>query len=86
MGLFSGGNKSERHETPCPKGTTPRNRMGWGSDKPRVVKETRPKMHGTRAERRLASGTGGLIKQDATRVRVRSERVRRTAASTRWRD
>lgn len=74
MGLFNFGSKDEHHETPCERGTSPRNRMGWGSDKPRVVKETRPTMHGSRNEQRLMSGTGGLIKWNASRVKVTGEK------------
>lgn len=74
MGFFSGGSKNERHDTPCPKGTTPRNRMGWGNDKPRKLDGKQLKMHGSRGERRLASGKGGLIKQDATRWKVTGEK------------
>lgn len=77
MGLF--GSKNEHHETPCKGGgfgwpQNKKNPMGWGSDKPRTVRETRPKMHGSRAERRLMSGNGGLIKQNATRVKVTGEK------------
>jgi len=73
MGWFSGGNKNEHHETPCDRGTSKHNRMGWGSDKPRAITDTRPTMHGSRAERRLMGGAGALIKQDASRVRVTGE-------------
>jgi hypothetical protein len=80
MGLF-GGSKNEHHETPCKPGgfgwpANQKNPMGWGNDKPRAVKETRPTMHGSRAERRLASGTGGLIKQSGKRVKVTGEKPR----------
>lgn len=58
-----------------PKG--PRNPMGWGNDDSRVIKREGqkpqdaghlPRMHGSRAEWNLMSGTGALIKLDATRV------------------
>ena len=55
-----------------PKG--PRNPMGWGNDDPRRIRETRPAMHGSRAERKLMSGTGALIKQDASKVKVTGEK------------
>jgi len=79
MGFFSGGNKDEHHETPCKKGgfgwpQNQKNPMGWGSDKPRTVKETRSTMHGTRAERWLMGGGGGLIKQNGSRARVSGEK------------
>jgi hypothetical protein len=38
------------------------------------VKETRPKMHGSRAERSLMSGTGALIKQSGNKVKVSGEK------------
>jgi len=77
MGFFSGGNKDEHHETPCDKNGTwwaKPNPMGWGSNKPRTVRDTRPAMHGTRSERWLMGGGGGLIKQNGSRARVSGEK------------
>ena len=45
-----------------------------GNDKPRKLGGKQLKMHGTRAERRLMSGTGALIKRDASRVKVTGEK------------
>jgi hypothetical protein len=47
-----------------------------GSDKPRPIKDTRLKMHGSRGEKQLMSGKGGLIKQDAKRWKVTGEKPR----------
>jgi len=40
----------------------------------RIIRETRPTMHGSRAERKLMSGLGALIKQDASKVKVTGEK------------
>ena len=78
MGLF-GGSRNERHETPCKPGgfgwpKNQKNPMGWGNDKPRPLSGKQLKMHGSRSERRLMNGTGGLIKQSGKRVKVTGER------------
>jgi hypothetical protein len=86
MGLFS--SKDEHHETPCParddggpswvrkdqRGRA--NPMGWGSDVPRAVKDTRLKSHGSRAEKSLLSGTGALIRQSGKHVPLSGDRPR----------
>jgi hypothetical protein len=86
MGWFS--SDSEHHETPCQhrddggpswirKDQTGKpNPMGWGSDKPRTVKDTRPTSHGSRAEKKLLSGTGALNRQDASKVPLSGDRPR----------
>lgn len=81
MGLF-GGSKNEHHETPCKPGgfgwpKNQKNPMGWGNDKPRKVSGKQLTMHGTRAERRLMGGKGGLIKNNGSRVKVTGERPRK---------
>lgn len=77
MGWFSSG--SDHHETPCRKGgfgwpQNTKNPMGWGKDEPRPVKGKQLKMHGSRGEKRLMSGKGGLIKTNAKRVKVTGEK------------
>lgn len=76
MGWFSSG--SEHHGDNCRDRSgswwTKPNPMGWGDDSPRKLSGKQLKMHGSRAERRLMNGTGGLIKQSGKRVKVTGEK------------
>lgn len=80
MGFFSGGNKNESHGDNCRDRSgawwAKPNPMGWGDDKPRKLDGKQLKMHGSRAERRLAGGKGALIKQNGSRVKVTGEKPR----------
>jgi hypothetical protein len=86
------GNDSQHHKTPCdtddqadgrPYWAGKKNPMGWGNDNPRAPKDTRPAMHGSKAEWRLMSGVGALIKQDATRVPLTGGRPGRNSRGPR---
>jgi hypothetical protein len=51
--------------------------MGWGNGDPRRLQDKGKHsltMHGSKPERKLMSGTGALIKQDASKVKVTGEK------------
>jgi hypothetical protein len=87
------GNDSQHHTTPCstedqangrPWWAGKKNPMGWGDDNPRAPRDTRPTMHGSQAEWRLMSGTGGVPDRFARgRVPAAGDRPGRNSRGTR---
>jgi hypothetical protein len=83
------GNDSQHHTTPCDtEGAwwAKKNPMGWGNDNPRAVRDSRPTLHGSKAEFRLMSGIGGIIDRDPRgRVPVSGDKPGRNASKPRGR-